>query len=107
MPSYRARPEYGQALVTLTDKASGARRDYWLGEIGSPESRERYHRTLAAWESRGRTLPTFEECGLAPTIHAMKRRRAQSIQDGGTRAASVQIQRMYGAGSVAPGVIVV
>ncbi|QYK48995.1 MAG: site-specific integrase [Phycisphaeraceae bacterium] len=85
-PAYRARPEYGQAIVTLTDKTSGARRDYWLGEVGSPESRERYYRTLAAWESRGRTLPTFEECGLVPTFHAMKRRRAElNATGGGTR----------------------
>jgi hypothetical protein len=83
VPGYRARPEYGQAIVTLTDAASGKRRDYWLGEIGSPESRERYHRALAAWESRGRSLPTFEECGLVPTVHAIKRRRAESHASGG------------------------
>jgi len=82
VPAYRARPEYGQAIVTLTDAASGKRRDYWLGEIGSPESRERYHRALAAWESKGRSLPTFEECGLAPTFHAIKRRRAEAHESG-------------------------
>lgn len=97
VPAYRARPEYGQAVVTLTDKGSGARRDYWLGEIGSPESRERYYRTLAAWESRGRTLPTFEECGLAPTFHAIKRRRAEATAAGrvGTRGSIAAALLIY------------
>ncbi|MBX3316476.1 MAG: site-specific integrase [Phycisphaeraceae bacterium] len=90
VPAYRARPEYRQAVVTLTDSRSGARRDYWLGEIGSPESRERYYRALAAWESGGRVLPTFEECGLVPTFHAMKRRRAAAHESGeGGAAGSV------------------
>jgi hypothetical protein len=97
VPAYRARPEYGQAIVTLTDKPPAARRDYWLGEIGSPESRERYYRTLAAWESRGRTLPTFEECGLAPTFHAIKRRRAEANANGrgGTRGSIAAALLIY------------
>ena len=41
-PSYRARAGYSQALVTLSDSATGRRRDYWLGEHSSPESREDY-----------------------------------------------------------------
>lgn len=56
-PSYRLRPGYTQAIVTLTDSRTGKRRDYWLGEHGSPESRERYHLLIAEWEANGRRLP--------------------------------------------------
>jgi integrase len=56
-PSYRQRPGYTQALVTLTDSASGKRRDYWLGEANSPQSREAYHRLIAEWEGNDRRLP--------------------------------------------------
>ena len=56
-PSYRQRPGYTQAIVTLTDSATGKRRDYWLGEFGSVESREAYHRVLADWEAGGRRFP--------------------------------------------------
>lgn len=57
-PTYRQRKDYPEhAIVTLTDARTGKRRDYWLGEFGSRQSRERYHRLLAAWESGGRALP--------------------------------------------------
>lgn len=56
-PSYRQRPGYSQALVTLTDARTKRRRDYWLGEFGSPQSRELYHRLIAEWESNDRRLP--------------------------------------------------
>jgi integrase len=56
-PSYRQRKGYDQALVTLTDSATGKRRDYWLGVFNSPESRERYHRVIAEWEANARRLP--------------------------------------------------
>jgi integrase len=56
-PSYRQRAGYTQALVTLTDSATGKRRDYWLGEAQSPQSREAYHRLIAEWEANGRRLP--------------------------------------------------
>ena len=57
VPSYRSRAGYSHALVTLTDSATGKRRDYWLGPHGSPESREAYHRVLAEWEANGRRFP--------------------------------------------------
>jgi len=57
IPSYRKRKDRNQALVTLTDAVTKRRRDYWLGEYGTPESRERYHRLIAEWEARGRRLP--------------------------------------------------
>ena len=56
-PSYRKRPGYTQAIVTLTDSVTKKRRDFWLGECDSPESRERYHRAIAEWERLGRCLP--------------------------------------------------
>ena len=56
-PSYRQRKGYAQALVTLTDAVTKQRRDYWLGEHGSPQSRELYHQVLAEWEANGRRLP--------------------------------------------------
>ncbi len=61
-PSYRSRKGYSQALVTLTDSVTKQRRDYWLGEHGTPESRERYHRLIAEWETNGRRFPptTFD-----------------------------------------------
>lgn len=62
-PGYRKRHDRNQAIVTLTDAATKRRRDYWLGEYGSPESRELYHRVVAEWEANGRRLidPDFEK----------------------------------------------
>lgn len=56
-PSYRCRSGYTQAIVTLTDALTKKRRDYWLGEHGTPESREQYHRLVAEWEANERRLP--------------------------------------------------
>ena len=39
-PAYRKRSGYDQAIVTLTDAVTKRRRDYWLGEYGSPASRD-------------------------------------------------------------------
>lgn len=61
IPTYRQRKGYTQALVTLTDSETRLRRDFWLGEHGSPESREAYHRVIAAWEANDRRLPAAEE----------------------------------------------
>ncbi len=55
-PGYRKRHDRNQAIVTLTDAVTKRRRDYWLGEPGSPESRELYHRVIAEWEANGRRL---------------------------------------------------
>jgi hypothetical protein len=60
-PSYRQRPGYPKALVTLTDSETGKRRDYWLGEHGTAQSREAYHCVIAAWEAGGRRLPEVGE----------------------------------------------
>ena len=54
-PGYRQRRDYPEhAIVTLTDAKTGKRRDYWLGTYDSRQSKERYHRLLAAWEAGGR-----------------------------------------------------
>ncbi len=66
VPAYRQRSGYTQAIVTLTDAETRQRRDYWLGEFDSPESRERYHRIIAEWERRGRHLPP-PDFDAAPT----------------------------------------
>ncbi|MCO6436788.1 MAG: hypothetical protein J5J06_06850 [Phycisphaerae bacterium] len=68
MPSYRRRTGYTQAIVTLTDSLSKKRRDYWLGDYGTAESRERYHRVIAAWEANQRRFPPME--GEAPSNSA-------------------------------------
>jgi len=56
-PKYRQRPGRTQALMTLTDSVASKRRDYWLGEYGTPESREAHHPVIAEWDARGRVLP--------------------------------------------------
>ncbi len=72
VPAYRQRSGYAQAIVTLTDAETRQRRDYWLGEFDSPESRERYHRIIAEWERRGRQLP-------APDVDAPRTCTADAI----------------------------
>ena len=47
-PSYRKRSGYDQAIVTLTDSVTKRCRDYWLGKYNTLESRECYHRVIAA-----------------------------------------------------------
>jgi len=64
-PAYRQRPGFTQAIVTLRDAATGRARDFRLGEYGTPESRERYHRLIAEWEARDRRWPDL------PATHAV------------------------------------
>ncbi len=56
IPAYRLHKQSGQAIVTLPD-GLGGRRDFTLGEYGSPESRAEYARMLAEWEASARSLP--------------------------------------------------
>jgi len=65
-PTYRKREGRSQALVTLTDSATKRRRDFWLGEHETAESRELYHRVIAEWEANGRRFPTAAPCQAAP-----------------------------------------
>ena len=48
-PQYRIRSGYTQAIVTLTDAKTKKRRDYWLGEQNTAESREKYHVLIATY----------------------------------------------------------
>ena len=52
IPSYRLHKPSGRAVVTLSG------RDIYLGQHGSPESKERYQREVAEWLANGRTLRT-------------------------------------------------
>ncbi len=65
-PSYRRRPGYTQAIVTLTDSVTKKRRDFWLGPHGTKESREQYHRVIAEWEANGRRFPRAVSGQTAP-----------------------------------------
>ncbi len=68
-PSYRKRSLRGRtfAVVTLTDKISKKRRDFWLGEYDSSESHEKYARVVAEWEAAGRRLPAQQDETLTVT----------------------------------------
>ncbi len=61
-PAYRRRVIRGReiAYVTVRDNETGERRDDWLGPHGSEESRAAYVKLLAAWEGRGRRLPSAD-----------------------------------------------
>jgi len=56
-------PKYRRQKGKHEDRAfvelSGQR--IYLGQYGSPESREKYHRQLAEWNASGRELPTSPE----------------------------------------------
>lgn len=69
-PNYRKRLGRNQALVTLTDSVTKQRRDFWLGEHGSAESRELFHRVIADWEANGRRFPTAAASCAAPKASA-------------------------------------
>ena len=56
LPAYRKHAPSGRALVTLTDSASGRRRDVHLGVYGSPESRAEYERIIGQWLAGGKIV---------------------------------------------------
>lgn len=64
-PSYRRRVGYPQAIVTLTDSVTKQRRDFWLGIYDTAESREMYHRVIAAWEANDRRFPNMPSADSA------------------------------------------
>jgi hypothetical protein len=51
IPAYRLHRGTGQAVVTLNG------RDHYLGRHGTPESKERYERTISLWLMNRRQLP--------------------------------------------------
>ncbi len=103
-PAYRRRKDSDQALVTLTDSVTGRRRDYWLGEYGTPESRERYHRLIAEWEARCRRLPPPEFEGpaagpaagvtIAEVIHAFWQHARAYVNEGELRSIQTILRLM-------------
>lgn len=83
-PQYRIRKGYTQAIVTLTDAKTKKRRDYWLGESNTPESREKYHVLIAAWEANRRCFPDPTDPTSAVTTHSF-----------GTRTNDLQISEKH------------
>lgn len=69
-PSYRKCRIHGnlRAVTTLNDSVTGQRRTIYLGLYGSPESREKYARLLAQWETCGRRLPGAGDSRITLTI---------------------------------------
>ena len=57
VPSYRLHRQSGQAIVTLSDRQTGQRRDYLLGPFDSPESHAEYTRLLMEKQSSEGRLP--------------------------------------------------
>ena len=66
IPAYRLHKASGQAIVTLTDAVTGARKDRLLGKHGTAESRAEYARVIGEWEARGRRLD--DPGPAAPTV---------------------------------------
>ena len=65
VPIYRKHKVSGQAVVTIDG------RDIYLGKHDTPESRERYDRTIAEWLANGRCLPTSADKGESLTINEL------------------------------------
>lgn len=101
-PSYRKRKDYSQAIVTLTDAVTKRRRDYWLGEYGTTESRERYHRLIAEWEANGRRLPppTRDEpnaeaatgATIVEVIHSFWQQTKAQVDEGEARSIATALR---------------
>jgi hypothetical protein len=58
IPAFRKKDIRGisYAVVTMTDAATGKRKDFLLGKHGTRESKAEYGRIIHEWESRGRRL---------------------------------------------------
>lgn len=107
-PAYRHRSIRGRdvAYVRLFDQDTRKIRDYWLGEFGSAESREKFARILAEWESRGRRLSRAQidrSSAHGPTVsqvcHAFREEVVPRYVPGEQRAFEMAIRllrRMFG-----------
>src|SRR5439155_12855922 len=62
VPSYRHHKPSGQAVVTIRDQG-GERRDVYLGEYDSPESRREYARVIAELASSATGTATTARVG--------------------------------------------
>lgn len=81
-PAYRARRKGARvyACVTLRDAATGTRKDFQLGEHGSPESHAAYARVLAEWEAAGRRIPDQPiQTPAGPTVNQIVAGYLQAI----------------------------
>lgn len=56
VPQLRHHKPSGRAIVTLSDSNTSKRRDFYLGEYGTPEAHAAYAELIARWQARGRTL---------------------------------------------------
>ncbi len=66
------RTKRGKGTVSLRDRATGERREYWLGPCDEASTREAYHRLIAQWEATDRRLPqhpldSARELGASPS----------------------------------------
>lgn len=66
IPTYRLHRPTGQAVVTLRCSATGRRRDVYLGQHDTAESRVEYGKALARWEDAGRVLDGAEVTPRVP-----------------------------------------
>jgi integrase len=102
-PSYRLHKQSGQAVVTLPD-GLGGRHDRLLGPYGSAESRAKYARIIAEWETAGRLLPapvagsdiTSVELIDAFTIFAEKYYSASGREYVNFKLSLRPLRRLYG-----------
>ena len=68
-PDYRKHTCRNLAVVTLPDAKTRKRRNYYLGAYDTAQSREKYHRLIAAWEANGRRFPDVAAETERPTAH--------------------------------------
>lgn len=109
-PSYRCRTGTNKAIVTLTDSASGKRKDFWLGDYGSTASREKYHRVLLEWELAGgrwpatnRSAPTERTVVIKDIIESYWAwsQTQKSAGELGAQKSALRVLRQYFGGSPA------
>lgn len=55
-PQLRQHKASGRAVVTLTDRETGHRRDFYVGDYGVAETHAAYADLIKDWEARGRRL---------------------------------------------------
>jgi len=67
IPSYRHHKPSNQAFVELSGKR------HYLGRYGSPESRERYKRMLAEWQSNGRQGPAAADISIVELVNRWRK----------------------------------
>ena len=56
LPRLREHKASGRAIVTLSDRDTGKRRDFYVGNYGTLEAHAAYAELVASWQARGRAL---------------------------------------------------